>query len=61
MTRDGGRCWRRRSSAIGYGVPVGIGAAIGNEGRPMVIFEGDGSLMQNVHVLETPLATTCGR
>lgn len=39
--------------AIGYGVPVGIGAAIGNEGRPMVIFEGDGSLMQNVHVLET--------
>lgn len=39
--------------AIGYGVPVGVGAAIGNEGRPMVIFEGDGSLMQNVHALET--------
>lgn len=39
--------------AIGYGVPVGVGAAIGNDGRPMVIFEGDGSLMQNVHALET--------
>lgn len=39
--------------AIGYGVPVGVGAAIGTPDRPMVIFEGDGSLMQNVHTLET--------
>jgi len=39
--------------AIGYGVPVGVGAAIGIGGRPLVVFEGDGSLMQNIHVLET--------
>jgi acetolactate synthase-1/2/3 large subunit len=39
--------------AIGYGVPVGIGAALASPDRPLVIFEGDGSLMQNVHALET--------
>jgi len=39
--------------AIGYGVPVGVGAALADPGRPLVIFEGDGSLMQNVHTLET--------
>lgn len=39
--------------AIGYGVPVGIGAAIGIGGRPLVVVEGDGSLMQNVQSLET--------
>lgn len=39
--------------AIGYGVPVGVGAAIGCPDQPMVVFEGDGSMMQNVHALET--------
>ncbi|HSJ27191.1 MAG TPA: thiamine pyrophosphate-binding protein [Acidimicrobiia bacterium] len=39
--------------AIGYGVPVGIGAALADPDRPMVVFEGDGSLMQNIHALET--------
>lgn len=39
--------------AIGYGVPVGIGAALATPDKPLVIFEGDGSLMQNVHALET--------
>jgi len=39
--------------AIGYGVPVGIGAAIGVGDRPLVIVEGDGSLMQNIQSLET--------
>jgi thiamine pyrophosphate-dependent acetolactate synthase large subunit-like protein len=39
--------------AIGYGVPVGVGAALADPDRPMVVFEGDGSLMQNIHALET--------
>jgi acetolactate synthase I/II/III large subunit len=39
--------------AIGYGVPVGIGAALADPDRPMVVFEGDGSIMQNIHTLET--------
>lgn len=39
--------------AIGYGVPVGIGAALADPGRPLVVFEGDGSLMQNIHALDT--------
>ena len=39
--------------AIGYGVPVGIGAALAEPERPLVVFEGDGSLMINIHALET--------
>ncbi len=39
--------------AIGYGLPVGIGVALANEGRPVVVMEGDGSLMQNIQSLET--------
>jgi acetolactate synthase-1/2/3 large subunit len=39
--------------AIGYGVPVGVGASLGSPDRPLVVFEGDGSLMQNIHALET--------
>ncbi len=39
--------------AIGYGLPVGLGAAIGNEGRPLVVFEGDAGVMMHVQALET--------
>jgi thiamine pyrophosphate-dependent acetolactate synthase large subunit-like protein len=39
--------------AIGYGLPVGIGAAIAEPGRPFVIFEGDSSLMLGLQSLET--------
>ncbi len=39
--------------AIGYGLPVGLGAAIGNEGRPVVVFEGDAGVIMHVQALET--------
>ncbi|MGH3680187.1 MAG: thiamine pyrophosphate-dependent enzyme, partial [Natronosporangium sp.] len=39
--------------AIGQAVPTAIGAAIGQPGRPVVAFEGDGSFMMHVPELET--------
>ncbi len=38
--------------AIGYGIPVAAGAAIGS-GQPVVAFEGDASLLMHLAVLET--------
>ena len=39
--------------AIGYGLPVGVGAALADPQRPIVAFEGDASAMMYPHVLET--------
>ncbi len=39
--------------AIGYGIPVGLGAAIGHPDRPMVVFEGDASTVMYVQAIET--------
>ncbi len=39
--------------AIGYGLPVGLGVALGNAGNPVVVFEGDGGAMMHVQALET--------
>ncbi len=39
--------------AIGYGIPVGLGATIGNDGRPVVVFEGDGGAAMYIQTLET--------
>lgn len=45
--------------AIGYGLPVGLGAAIGNEERPLVVFEGDAGVMMHVQALETAARYHC--
>nr|WP_281390620.1 thiamine pyrophosphate-binding protein [Sphaerisporangium rubeum] len=39
--------------SIGVGVPFGIGAAVGRPGRPVVVFEGDGSLLTVLGELDT--------
>lgn len=39
--------------SIGIGVPLAVGAAIGAPGRPVLCFEGDGSLMYTVQALWT--------
>jgi thiamine pyrophosphate-dependent acetolactate synthase large subunit-like protein len=39
--------------SIGVGVPFGIGAAVGRPGRPVVVFEGDGSLFSSLGELDT--------
>lgn len=38
---------------IGQGLPSALGAAVGRPDRPVVLIEGDGSIMMNVQVLET--------
>jgi thiamine pyrophosphate-dependent acetolactate synthase large subunit-like protein len=39
--------------AIGYGIPVGLGATLGNGGDPVVVFEGDAGAMMHIQALET--------
>jgi acetolactate synthase-1/2/3 large subunit len=39
--------------SMGYGLPAAIGACIGSERRPVVLIEGDGSLMLNLQELAT--------
>jgi acetolactate synthase-1/2/3 large subunit len=39
--------------AIGYGIPVGLGAALADADRPVVVFEGDGGAMMHIQALET--------
>lgn len=39
--------------AIGYGMSVGLGAALANEGRAIVAFEGDAGAMMHIQALET--------
>ena len=38
---------------MGYGFPGGIGAAIGNPGRPVVVISGDGGMQMNVQEFAT--------
>lgn len=44
------------AGSIGYSISVALGAALGTS-RPIVVFEGDGGLMMNPHVLETVART----
>ena len=44
--------------AIGAGLTVGIGVAVGAPERPQVVIEGDGSLFQHLQELET--VVRCG-
>ncbi|MSP05004.1 MAG: thiamine pyrophosphate-binding protein [Acetobacteraceae bacterium] len=39
--------------AVGQTLPVAIGIAVGNPGRPLILIEGDGSLMMNMQELDT--------
>jgi thiamine pyrophosphate-dependent acetolactate synthase large subunit-like protein len=39
--------------AIGYGIPVGLGATLANGGNPVVVFEGDGGAMMHIQAMET--------
>ena len=39
--------------AIGFGLPGGVGAALGAPGRPVLVLEGDGSAMYTVQALWT--------
>ena len=41
------------AAAIGQAVPVGIGAAVGLPDRPVIVIEGDGSLMMHIQEFET--------
>jgi thiamine pyrophosphate-dependent acetolactate synthase large subunit-like protein len=39
--------------AIGYGIPVGLGATLANGGDPVVVFEGDAGAMMHIQAMET--------
>lgn len=39
--------------AIGYGLPVGLGAALATAGDPVVVFEGDAGAMMHIQTMET--------
>jgi acetolactate synthase-1/2/3 large subunit len=39
--------------SMGYGLPAAIGACLGSDSRPLVLIEGDGSLMLNIQELAT--------
>lgn len=39
--------------AIGYGIPVGLGAALAGSGDPLVVFEGDGGAVMHIQAMET--------
>ena len=40
-------------ASMGYGLPASIGACIANSKKPVVCFEGDGSIMMNLQELQT--------
>lgn len=39
--------------AIGYGIPVGLGAALANGDHPVVVFEGDAGAVMHAQAMET--------
>lgn len=40
-------------AAMGYGLPAGIGACVGNNKKNTICIDGDGSLQVNIHELQT--------
>jgi len=40
-------------ASMGYGLPAAIGACLGNNKQDVICIEGDGSIMMNLHELET--------
>ncbi|MCW2499646.1 MAG: putative acetolactate synthase large subunit [Frankiales bacterium] len=45
--------WTHYFGAIGYALPIGIGVAVGQPHRRVVVIEGDGSLMMSLPELES--------
>lgn len=41
------------AAAVGQALPVGVGAALADRNRSVVVIEGDGSMMMNIQELET--------
>jgi thiamine pyrophosphate-dependent acetolactate synthase large subunit-like protein len=57
--RDVGSCMWHRGSALGWGLPAAVGAAIADPTRRVVCTQGDGSLMFGVHALWTAAHEGC--
>lgn len=57
--RDVGSCLWHRGSALGWGLPAAVGAAIADPTRRVVCAQGDGSLMFGVHALWTAAHERC--
>lgn len=57
--RDVGSCMWHRGSALGWGLPAAVGAAIADPTRRVVCAQGDGSLMFGVHALWTAAHERC--
>ncbi len=57
--RDVGSCLWHRGSALGWGLPAAVGAAIADPTRRIVCAQGDGSLMFGVHALWTAAHERC--
>jgi benzoylformate decarboxylase len=57
--RDVGSCLWHRGSALGWGLPAAVGAAIFDPTRRVVCTQGDGSLMFGVHALWTAAHEGC--
>ena len=51
--RAPGSCLWHRGSALGWGLPAGVGASLATPSRPVVVVQGDGSLMFGVPALWT--------
>jgi len=45
--------WNSGCAAMGYDLPAAIGAAVGNQGKPIICLAGDGSIMMNIQELTT--------
>lgn len=57
--RDIGSCMWHRGSALGWGLPAAVGAAIADPTRRVVCTQGDGSLMFGIHALWTAAHERC--
>jgi benzoylformate decarboxylase len=57
--RDVGSCMWHRGSALGWGLPAAVGAAIADSTRRVVCMQGDGSLMFGVQALWTAAHERC--
>ncbi len=57
--RDVGSCMWHRGSALGWGLPAAVGAAVADPTRRVVCTQGDGSLMFGVQALWTAAHERC--
>jgi acetolactate synthase I/II/III large subunit len=53
IIKEGTRIFSNSGSAsMGYGLPAAIGASLANRGSRVILFTGDGSIMQNIQELQ---------